>query len=264
MHVQWLARGNDTVLGNTSDPREFFLTRECENVLISDVSKVLDLQRRAVADFEAWRRQGGTEKAIAGSKAGGQDGWWRQLYIPEHGRFEYPQERDLTLGEGDFCRCCTDAKEEYQKAEVGWSRDGSWVRMGGTKFNKGDFIMIEDETLRYTVPKKEPQEFKKKKKEFQWKLPQSRHSHAVYLAAPEYHPPYLAMRTAWDLGDACGRLREALLFEKVEVEEQSLLERAVCPKTEIRQNSPEHPRTAQNSSIPRKLFGNSQTNQRKS
>jgi len=165
VHVQWLARGNDTVLGNTSDPREFFLTRECENVLISDVSKVLDLQRRAVVDFEAWRRQGGTEKAIAGSKAGGQDGWWRQLYIPEHGRFEYPQERDLTLGEGDFCRCCNDAKEEHEKAEVGWSKDGSWVRMGGTKFNKGDFIMIEDETLRYTVPKKEPQEFKKKKKD---------------------------------------------------------------------------------------------------
>ena len=42
VHVQWLARGNDTVLGNTSDPREFFLTRECENVLISDVSKVND------------------------------------------------------------------------------------------------------------------------------------------------------------------------------------------------------------------------------
>ena len=165
VHVQWLARGNDTVLGNTSDPREFFLTRECENVLISDVSKVLDLQRRAVKDFEAWRRQGGTEKAIAGPKAGGQDGWWRQMYIPEHGRFEYPQEKDLTLGEGDFCRCCNEMKEENEKAEVGWSKDGSWVRMGGTKFNKGDFIMIEDETLSYTVPKKEPQEFKKKKKD---------------------------------------------------------------------------------------------------
>ena len=56
-------------------------------------------------------------------------------------------------------------KEEYEKAEVGWSKDGSWVRMGGTKFNKGDFIMIEDETLRFVMPKKEPQEFRKKKKD---------------------------------------------------------------------------------------------------
>ena len=56
-------------------------------------------------------------------------------------------------------------KEEHEKAEIGWSKDGSWVRMGGTKFNKGDFIMIEDETLRYLVPKKEPQEFRKKKKD---------------------------------------------------------------------------------------------------
>ena len=163
VHVQWLARGNDTVLGNTSDPREFFLTRECENVLISDVSKVLDLKRRAVRDFEAWRMQGGTDKAIAGQKAGGQDGWWRQMYIPEHGRFEYPQEGELRLEEGDFCHCCTDVREAYEKAQVVWGKD--WVQMGGTKFKKGDFIMIKDETLRYLVPKKEPQEFKKKKKD---------------------------------------------------------------------------------------------------
>ena len=165
VHVQWLARGNDTVLGNTSDPREFFLTRECENVNISDVSKMLDLKQRKILDFEAWRKEGGTEKAIAGPRAGGQDGWWRQIYIPEHGRFEYPQERDLTLGEGDFCRVCSDIKEAGEEARVAWAKDGSWVRMAGTKFNKGDFIMIEDETLRYLVPKKEPQEFRKKKKD---------------------------------------------------------------------------------------------------
>ena len=167
VHVQWLVRGTDTVLGSTCDPREFFLMRECEDVNISDVSKMLDLERREVKDFEAWRSEGGKEKAIAGPRAGGKDGWWRQMYIAEHGRFEYPQERDLAVEEeeGAFCNCCNITKEAAEKAEGAWGKDGSWVRINGTKFNKGDFIMIEDETLRFVVPKKEPEEYRKKEKD---------------------------------------------------------------------------------------------------
>ena len=89
------------------------------------------------------------------------------MYIAEHGRFEYPQERDLAVEEeeGAFCNCCNITKEAAEKAEVAWGKDGSWVRINGTKFNKGDFIMIEDETLRFVVPKKEPEEYRKKEKD---------------------------------------------------------------------------------------------------
>ena len=45
-HVQWLVRANDT--GITCDPRQFILV--CEDVNISDVSKMLDLERREVKD----------------------------------------------------------------------------------------------------------------------------------------------------------------------------------------------------------------------
>ena len=67
-HVQWLARGKDTVLGNTGDPREFFLTRECEDILLTDISKVLELQHRPVEDIGAWKQLGGTEAAITSSQ----------------------------------------------------------------------------------------------------------------------------------------------------------------------------------------------------
>ena len=63
-HVRWMARGKDTVLGNTADPWELFLTRECEDILLTDVSKVLNVHHRPVEDVAQWKSQGGTEEAI--------------------------------------------------------------------------------------------------------------------------------------------------------------------------------------------------------
>ena len=162
-HVQWLARGKDTVLGNTSDPREFFLTRECEDIFLMDISKVVDIQHWPVKDFSSWRRLGGTAAAIAGPGVGGQDGWWRQVYDGEHGRFTYPDKKELELG--DCCYFCSLQQERAELEVVRWGEAGEWVRMGGTRYCIGDFIMIEDETLRYRVPKKAPQEFPKRKKD---------------------------------------------------------------------------------------------------
>ena len=42
-HVQFLVRGENTILGRTSDPMEWFLLDECEEVILKDVSKMLTL-----------------------------------------------------------------------------------------------------------------------------------------------------------------------------------------------------------------------------
>ena len=42
-HVQFLARGQNTILGRTSDPREWFLLDECKEVILEDVSRYLTL-----------------------------------------------------------------------------------------------------------------------------------------------------------------------------------------------------------------------------
>ena len=55
---------------------------------------------------------------------------------------------------GDLGICCTITKEAAEKTEAVWGKDDSCVRINGTQVNKGDFIMIEDETLRFIVPKK--------------------------------------------------------------------------------------------------------------
>ena len=155
-HVQWLARGKDTVLGNTGDVRELFLTRECEDVELSNLSRVLDLKHRPVTDIEAWKRVGGTEEAIDDKNVGGQDGWWRQLYQPEHGRFSYPEQEELKLGSS--CYFCQKKEEQREQEKVAWSDDGSWVRIGGTTYTMGDFVLLEDDTLKHRVPKKTPKD----------------------------------------------------------------------------------------------------------
>ena len=37
-HVQWFARGENTILGRTSDPREWFMVEECEDVFFENFS----------------------------------------------------------------------------------------------------------------------------------------------------------------------------------------------------------------------------------
>ena len=87
-HVQWLVRGTDT--GTTCDPRLFFLVWECKDVNISDLSKMLDIERRERKNLEAWGSGKGKEKAIAGPRAGEKEGWLRQMFIPEHGGVGHP------------------------------------------------------------------------------------------------------------------------------------------------------------------------------
>ena len=70
-----LARGKDTVLGSTADPREFFLTMDCEDIALSTVSKVLGAQYKFPnPGDEACRallRPGATSAAAAGGGGGG-------------------------------------------------------------------------------------------------------------------------------------------------------------------------------------------------
>ena len=43
-HVQWFARGENTILGRTTDYREWFLVEECEDVCLESDSRILDIE----------------------------------------------------------------------------------------------------------------------------------------------------------------------------------------------------------------------------
>ena len=161
-HVQWLARTENTILGRTGDTREWFMVEECEDVELSSISKVLDIEQVLVTDIGQWRRLGGTRGAILKDNVGGADGFWRQKYQPEFGRFVAPTEEETRLREAGECLLCEKRRErlETQKLEV--SRDGREVRINRVWYRVGQFMMLVDNTLLYTIPKREPRVYPKK------------------------------------------------------------------------------------------------------
>eukprot|EP00092_Neocalanus_flemingeri_P000044 GFUD01000045.1.p1 GENE.GFUD01000045.1~~GFUD01000045.1.p1 ORF type:complete len:874 (+),score=224.36 GFUD01000045.1:3-2624(+) len=162
-HVQWLCRSENTVLGRTGDPREWFVIDECEDVVLSEVSKVVDIQQVKVENIKRWKKYGGTQEAIMKDDVGGKDGWWRMRYVPEFGRFVYPREEETQLCEGGECFYCKEREEQIKGEEVEVGEDGNSVRIQNNWYNVGQFMMLEDETLRFKIPKKEPKVYPKAK-----------------------------------------------------------------------------------------------------
>ena len=162
-HVQWLARTENTILGRTGDTREWFMVEECEDVLLSSVSKVLDIEQVTVSDIDEWRRLGGTRGAIMKNNVGGSDGFWRLKYKQEFGRFEYPSEEETRLREAGQCLLCDRRRDKMEAERLEVSKDGRSVRMKGTWYSLGQFIMLTGSTLHYNVPRKEPQVYPKKR-----------------------------------------------------------------------------------------------------
>ena len=162
-HVQWFARGENTVLGRTGDTREWFLVEECEDVILSTVSRVLDIEHLPVEDVAKWRKLGGTRGAIMKDDAGGKDGWWRLKYIPEFGRFELPSEEEIKLRGPGKCYQCDklDKSLDDENAVVG--KNGRSIRINGCWYDVGQFMMITDNTIRYKIPAKVPRTYSKPK-----------------------------------------------------------------------------------------------------
>ena len=105
---------------------------------------------------------GGTQGATMKGDRGGKDGWWRLIYEPEYGRFSYPKEEELNFEDGD-CFLCKKMEEEKKDGQVEVGGDGNSVRIKNTWYTVGQFIMVEDQTLQFKTPKREPEVYPKEK-----------------------------------------------------------------------------------------------------
>ena len=84
--------------------------------------------------------------------------------MPEFGRFEYPKDEELELGkDGGDCYFCKDVEEQLKAEQVEVGDDGNSVRIKNLWFNVGQYIMLEDNTIRCNIPKKEPKVYPKAK-----------------------------------------------------------------------------------------------------
>jgi len=154
-HVQWLARSEDTVLGNTGDPKEYFLLNSCETIGLSCVTKIIDIQNTPITDVDLWRKNGGTAEAITEDDQGGKDGWWRLCYTPAWGRFEIPKTENLEMiGECSNCIKMINKNMTGVSLEDLTNETYGAIRIVKEKFHVNDFMYLEDETLSFNIKKK--------------------------------------------------------------------------------------------------------------
>ena len=160
-HVQWFARGENTILGRVGDAREWYLVEECEDIFLSGVSRILDIEHLPTEDFSKWRKAGGTRGAIMKENAGGKDGWWRLKYMPEFGRFEVPLKEETELRGPGECLLCDRRTEERKKDDVIVHKNGRKIQINGSWYKVGSCMLITDTTIRFKVPAKVPKSYPK-------------------------------------------------------------------------------------------------------
>lgn len=147
-HGRMMERGSETVLGNTANEREVFLTNDCSDMKLEDVTQgvVVDIKsvawghehRKANANADKLERAKAEERKKKGLPI---EYYCKSLYWPERGAF-FSISSD-TIGQGTgLCPSCKtrEAEEEKQAFKVDSSKS-SFV-YDGTTYSVSDFVYI--------------------------------------------------------------------------------------------------------------------------
>lgn len=105
-HAHLFCRGSDTVLGETSDPREIFLVDLCENFPLGSIVRRADVVLQNYSS--AWDLEGGTKVEHSHYDDNEEVSFfYTKRYTSETTRFEYVNETDsVDLGGVKFCNSC--------------------------------------------------------------------------------------------------------------------------------------------------------------
>ena len=147
-HGRIMQRGCETVLGNTANEREVFLTNECRDLGLEDIMQtaVVDIRKMP------WGHQHRKDNITAdkNDRARAEDRkkkglpieyYCRSLYWPERGAFFSLPFDTLGLGSG-ICHSCKlkEAEKEKDIFNVTSSKSGFLFR--GTEYSLNDYIYV--------------------------------------------------------------------------------------------------------------------------
>ncbi|XP_004287724.1 PREDICTED: DNA (cytosine-5)-methyltransferase 1-like [Fragaria vesca subsp. vesca] len=148
LHGRMMQRGSDTVLGNTANEREVFLTNECINLALKDVKQTVVVgiksmlwghkHRKENADAERIDRANAEERKKKGLPT---EYYCKSLYFPEKGAFLSLSRDTIGLGSG-FCFSCKANEEEKAKEvfEVNSSKTG--FIYSGVEYSVHDYVYV--------------------------------------------------------------------------------------------------------------------------
>ncbi|XP_027358721.1 DNA (cytosine-5)-methyltransferase 1-like [Abrus precatorius] len=147
-HGRMMQRGCQTVLGNTANEREVFLTNECRDLGLQDVKQTVLVNIQKMP----WGYQHRKDNIIAGKvdraraeerkkKGLPTEYYCKSLYWPERGAFFTLPYDALGVGSG-ICHSCEiqDAQKEKDIFKVNSSKSG--FQLKGTEYSLNDFIYV--------------------------------------------------------------------------------------------------------------------------
>ncbi|KAH7979028.1 hypothetical protein HPB49_007864 [Dermacentor silvarum] len=133
-HAHWFWRGSDTVLGESSDPRELFLANECENQSLSTVNDLCTVVLKPAA--QDWFSRGGVHSLEAECVLQGDDDgrsfFYQKAYEPEHARFIDPPELSCPE-ECDVTQACTSCRHAEAQGKLETPVPGEVIEEDGGK-----------------------------------------------------------------------------------------------------------------------------------
>ncbi|TRY67204.1 hypothetical protein TCAL_02281 [Tigriopus californicus] len=140
-HVRHFCRGQDTVLGMTSDPEELFLTDECEDVNINDLVEAVDVEyRHTPSDWAQYSSSDIIEVAC-------EDFWYRFKYQANFARFEsiVEIEEKMPHDKPRFCLTCHVFDENLSKRTPRVVNGA--LSIDGHHYEVGDACLIDPDAL---------------------------------------------------------------------------------------------------------------------
>ncbi|KAK4878394.1 hypothetical protein RN001_010900 [Aquatica leii] len=143
-HAHLFCRGSDTVLGETSDPRELFVVDICENCPLGSIVRKADVELRQLPNN--WAINGGLDKLPPRLEDNGQTFFYNKRYDSEYSRFvdhtEEVADDSLPYTPCDGCRRRAQTKKQntitYENGVVLWHNE---------VYKVGSGVFLEPETF---------------------------------------------------------------------------------------------------------------------
>ncbi|XP_012137658.2 DNA methyltransferase 1a isoform X2 [Megachile rotundata] len=161
-HANWFHRGTDTILGETSDPIELFLSDDCDDVPFKSVKSKCTVHFKKTP--ENWDEIGNTNLSLEDEikDVDGKTFFYQKRYTPETARFEDPSPDPECLRKEyihRFCPACTRLRalqqfnmpKVYELIEEKSSKEVIYgvVKYKGEEYRVGTAVFLQPEAYKF-------------------------------------------------------------------------------------------------------------------
>ncbi|XP_010553726.1 PREDICTED: DNA (cytosine-5)-methyltransferase 1-like isoform X2 [Tarenaya hassleriana] len=147
-HGRLMHRGSQTVLGNTANERELFLTNECMTLEMKDIKGTILLEIRSRPWGHQHRKENANSDKLDQARAEERkikqlpiEYYCKSLYWPERGAFFSLPLGDMGLGSGS-CKSCMIRKEEEKKLLFKLNTSKTGFFFNGVEYSTDDYVYV--------------------------------------------------------------------------------------------------------------------------